>query len=117
MDARRIDEAGRGEGEALVRSSESGVRSAKFGVLVLMSILKGRPDAGQGGKLGHSNMDHWEFTEEIKIAARKRRRHDAKHQIKEALTDLESAEDDKQTNNRSSTGGLELTTSETNEIS
>lgn len=54
----------------------------------LMSILKGRPDAGQGGKRGHSNMDHWEFTEEIKIAARKRRRHEAKRQVTEALLDL-----------------------------
>ena len=43
-----------------------------------MSILKGKPDAGQGGKRGHSNQDHWEFTEEIKEAAKKRRRHQAK---------------------------------------
>ena len=53
-----------------------------------MSILKGRPDAGQGGKRGHSNMDHWEFTEEIKVAARKRRRHDAKLQVTEALLEI-----------------------------
>lgn len=33
-------------------------------------------------------MDHWEFTEEIKIAARKRRRHEAKRQVTEALLDL-----------------------------
>ena len=45
-----------------------------------MSILKGKPDAGQGGKLGHSNQDHWEYTEEIKLAAKKRRRHEAKKQ-------------------------------------
>ncbi len=53
-----------------------------------MSILKGRPDAGQGGKRGHSNMDHWEFTEEIKLAARKRRRHEAKLQITAALKEM-----------------------------
>ena len=49
-----------------------------------MSILKGKPDAGQGGKLGHSNQDHWEFTEEIKEAAKKRRRHQAKKEISAA---------------------------------
>src|SRR5438067_4940610 len=46
--------------------------------LKTMSILKGKPDAGQGGKLGHSNQDHWEYTEEIKEAAKKRRRLQAK---------------------------------------
>lgn len=50
-----------------------------------MSILKGKPDAGQGGKRGHSNQDHWEFTEEIKEAAKKRRRHQAKKEIGEGL--------------------------------
>ena len=53
-----------------------------------MSNLKGRPDAGQGGKRGHSNMDHWEFTEEIKVAARMRRRHEAKRQVAEALLEI-----------------------------
>ena len=57
-----------------------------------MSILKGRPDAGQGGKRGHSNMDHWEFTEEIKLAARKRRRQEAKRAVKEALKELADKE-------------------------
>ena len=54
-----------------------------------MSILKGLPDAGQGGKRGHSNMDHWEFNDEIKEAARKRRRLRAKIEIKDALAELE----------------------------
>jgi hypothetical protein len=58
-----------------------------------MSILKGRPDAGQGGKRGHSNMDHWEFTEEIKLAARKRRRHEAKLEISAALREMAIKED------------------------
>lgn len=52
-----------------------------------MSILKGKPDAGQGGKRGHSNQDHWEFTEEIKEAAKKRRRHQAKHDTSQGLTE------------------------------
>jgi len=31
----------------------------------MMAISKGKAEGGQGGKRGHSNMDHWEFTEEI----------------------------------------------------
>jgi len=52
-----------------------------------MSILKGPSDAGQGGKRGHSNMEHWETTEEIKEAARKRRRHEAKTEIQDGLVE------------------------------
>ena len=59
-----------------------------------MSILKGRPDAGQGGKLGHSNQDHWEFTEEIKLAAKKRRRLQAKKQTTEGLMQYFNEEND-----------------------
>ena len=43
--------------------------------------MKGKANGGQGGKLGHSNMDHWVFTEEIKAAARKQRRLEAKEEI------------------------------------
>jgi hypothetical protein len=50
-----------------------------------MAIGRGKPDGGQGGKRGHSNMDHWEYTEEVKLAARKRRRLEAKKQTSEAL--------------------------------
>jgi hypothetical protein len=53
-----------------------------------MAILKGRGNAGQGGKIGHSNQDHWEFTEEIKVAARKRRRHQAKAEISAAVAEF-----------------------------
>jgi hypothetical protein len=54
-----------------------------------MAILKGKANAGQGGKLGHSNQDHWEFTEEIKVAARKWRRLQSKTEISAALAELE----------------------------
>jgi hypothetical protein len=57
-----------------------------------MAILKGLADAGQGGKRGHSNMDHWEFNDEIKSAARKRRRLAAKMEIKQELAELEDKE-------------------------
>lgn len=59
-----------------------------------MGILKGKPDAGQGGKRGHSNMEHWEFTEEIKEAARKRRRIQAKKEVAEGLVENEKTGDD-----------------------
>ena len=58
-----------------------------------MAILKGLADAGQGGKRGHSNMDHWEFNEEIKKAARKRRRLAAKIEIKDGLGERGDQED------------------------
>jgi hypothetical protein len=48
-----------------------------------MAISKGRADAGQGGRRGHSNMDHWDYTEAIKLAAKKARRLEAKRQIQE----------------------------------
>ena len=54
-----------------------------------MAIMKGVADAGQGGKRGHSNMDHWEFNDEIKSAARKRRRLAAKAEIKQGLAELD----------------------------
>ena len=57
-----------------------------------MAILKGLADAGQGGKRGHSNMDHWEFNDEIKSAARKRRGLAAKAGIKQELAELEDTE-------------------------
>jgi hypothetical protein len=46
-----------------------------------MAIIKGKPDGGSGGRRGHSNMDHWMFTDEIKAAAKKARRLDAKEKI------------------------------------
>lgn len=50
-----------------------------------MAIAKGKPDGGQGGKLGHSNQDHWDYTEAIKLAAKKSRRLQARKQTSEGL--------------------------------
>jgi len=41
-------------------------------------------DRGQGGKMGHSNMAHWEGTEIIKKTAKKARRSHSKAQVREA---------------------------------
>jgi hypothetical protein len=38
------------------------------------SLKKVKPEGGSGGKRGHSGMEHWAFTEEIKDAARAQRR-------------------------------------------
>jgi hypothetical protein len=46
-----------------------------------MAITKGKPDGGSGVKRGHSNMDHWMFTDETKAAAKKARRLEAKEEI------------------------------------
>jgi hypothetical protein len=54
-----------------------------------MGIGKGKLDGGQGGKLGHSNQDHSEYTEEVKEAARKRRRLQAKKEITNGLRERE----------------------------
>lgn len=52
--------------------------------------MKGKYNAGQGGKRGHSNMDHWVFNDEVKEAARKDRRLAAKQEISLGL--IESAD-------------------------
>jgi hypothetical protein len=62
-----------------------------------MAIAKGRSDGGPGGKLGHSNMDHWEFTEEIKLAAKKRRRLDAKRDIEKRVSEYQEEADPQST--------------------
>ncbi|MBK7976272.1 MAG: hypothetical protein IPK07_24375 [Deltaproteobacteria bacterium] len=44
-------------------------------------------EGGSGGKRGHSNMEHWFFTEEIKDAARVRRRQDDKNEVREGAAE------------------------------
>ena len=48
-----------------------------------MGLKKIRSEGGTGGKRGHSNMTHWAYTHEIKIAARSRRRADDKLAVRE----------------------------------
>lgn len=54
-----------------------------------MGIFKGPSEGGSGGKLGHSNMEHWGYNDEVKDAARKRRRLDTKKAIAEARREAE----------------------------
>lgn len=44
--------------------------------LKCMSTFKGPSEGGSGGKRGHRNMEHWGFNDEVKDAARARRRLD-----------------------------------------
>ena len=43
-----------------------------------MANPKGPSEGGSGGKRGHSGMEHWGYTAEVKDAARIQRRHDAR---------------------------------------
>ncbi len=59
-----------------------------------MAISKGKIEGGQGGKLGHSNMNHWDYTEAIKAAPRKQRRLQAKTLIATELKEFTEEDDD-----------------------
>lgn len=49
-----------------------------------------KTEGGQGGKRGHSNMCHWDYTEEIKREANRTRRRQGKQEVKEAIRDNDS---------------------------
>ncbi len=53
-----------------------------------MSTDKGPTEGGSGGKLGHSNMEHWTYTEELKQSSKVRRRNNEKKQIRKEVEDL-----------------------------
>lgn len=61
-----------------------------------MAIIKGKADAGQGGKIGHSNQNHWGPTDEVKENARKWRRLRSKSEIAAGLTEFELANETEQ---------------------
>ncbi len=44
----------------------------------VMRHTRTKIEGGSGGKRGHSNMTHWEYTEEVKRRTRKARRAEAK---------------------------------------
>ncbi|MEM6484881.1 MAG: hypothetical protein AAF662_07860 [Pseudomonadota bacterium] len=39
-----------------------------------MASNKGKTEGGSGGKRGHSNVNHWAYTDEVKLNARVQRR-------------------------------------------
>lgn len=44
-------------------------------------------EGGAGGKRGHSNMEHWEYTEIIKKAAKTQRRIEGKTLARQAINE------------------------------
>lgn len=59
-----------------------------------MSYGKRKIEGGQGGKLGHSQMSHWEKTHKIKAASKAMRRLDTKRIIHDAKRGQLSEYDD-----------------------
>ena len=55
-----------------------------------MANPKIKTEGGQGGRRGHSNMSHWTYTEEIKDAARKRRRIESKKIVTAEISNIET---------------------------
>jgi hypothetical protein len=53
-----------------------------------MAIMKGPTEGGSGGKRGHSNMEHWIYSHEVKRAAKKKRRLESKKKSRDALKRL-----------------------------
>ena len=60
----------------------------RFARYVLRVATKKIPsEGGSGGARGHSNMEHWLHTEEIKDSARKRRRRNDERAIGEQMAE------------------------------
>ncbi|MFC3152268.1 hypothetical protein ACFOEK_14630 [Litoribrevibacter euphylliae] len=55
-----------------------------------MATLKGPTEGGNGGKRGHSNMEHRDETEIIKAASNVRRRNNEKQEIRRELENIAS---------------------------
>jgi hypothetical protein len=52
-----------------------------------MGTTKGPSEGGTGGKRGHSNMEHWGYTDEVKEESRRIRRQDDKRKSEAGITD------------------------------
>ncbi|NOY67001.1 MAG: hypothetical protein GXP13_06290 [Gammaproteobacteria bacterium] len=46
-----------------------------------MANYKGPTEGGSGGKRGHSSMEHWTYSDELKESSRKRRRAQDKEEV------------------------------------
>jgi hypothetical protein len=53
-----------------------------------MSSNSKKTEGGSGGKLGHSNMTHWEYTEVIKKESRKIRRRNNKKEVESQIKEI-----------------------------
>ena len=52
-----------------------------------MGVVKGPSEGGSGGKRGHSGMEHWGYTAEVKKNAKRRRRLNDKNEVRKQLKD------------------------------
>jgi hypothetical protein len=50
-----------------------------------MANDKGPTEGGSGGRRGHSNMEHWTYTEEIKARSKTKRRQDDRRVAEEGI--------------------------------
>ena len=55
------------------------------------NVRSKKVEGGQGGKRGHSNMTHWESTEDIKASTRVLRRRTARVEVNDQLAELDAA--------------------------
>jgi hypothetical protein len=53
-----------------------------------MGMPKGPSEGGSGGRRGHSGMEHWGFTDEVKMVARRRRRLNDKLEVRKQREEL-----------------------------
>lgn len=54
-----------------------------------MANTKGKTEGGSGGKRGHSNMNHWVKTEEIKDGAKRQRRQEDKMKSEFGISEID----------------------------
>ena len=59
-----------------------------------MAINKGKTEGGSGGKRGHSNMNHWTYTEEIKRHSTRLRRLEDKRASQQGAEEHASVNDE-----------------------
>ena len=55
-----------------------------------MAFDKWKTESGQGGRLGHSNMDLWDHNDDVKVASRRVRRAEDKAVVRRELAAIES---------------------------
>ena len=60
---------------------------------ILMANDKGPTEGGSGGKRGHSNMEHWMYTEEVKDSTRVQRRKNDKAESERGIKEYDEHRD------------------------
>jgi len=58
------------------------------------SVKNGPSEGGSGGKRGHSSMDHWGYTDEVKESARRIRRSDDRSESRTQMDEWFGGDDE-----------------------